>query len=152
MQYLDNGKKIPCYSTLCIAGSFDDFFGLGGRKGGSPEKIPLLEGGHGKKSSYWGGVMQLSNDTSKNSTSPPYLVKNERSLRWHRAHTEDGGGDDHDISLDVPVEILSSTHFNLKNTHPEVDNKKVSKLLTTPAFNQKVKAIVLGEAHLIVDW
>ena len=25
--------------------------------------------------------MQLSNDTSKNSTSPPYLVKNERSLR-----------------------------------------------------------------------
>ena len=24
--------------------------------------------------------MQLSNDTSKNSTSPPYLVKNERSL------------------------------------------------------------------------
>ena len=25
--------------------------------------------------------MQLSNDTSKNSTGPPYLVKNERSLR-----------------------------------------------------------------------
>jgi len=25
-------------------------------------------------------MMQLSNDTSKNSTSPPYLVKNERSL------------------------------------------------------------------------
>ena len=25
--------------------------------------------------------MQLSNGTSKNSTSPPYLVKNERSLR-----------------------------------------------------------------------
>ena len=24
--------------------------------------------------------MQLSNDTSKNSTSPPYFVKNERSL------------------------------------------------------------------------
>ena len=75
-------------------------------------------------------------------------------LRWHRAHTEDGGDDDHDISLDVPVEILSSTHFNLTNTHLEVlvDNKKVSKLLTTPAFNQKVKAIVVGEAHLIVDW
>ena len=27
-----------------------------------------------------GRVMQLSNDTSKNSTSPPYLAKNERSL------------------------------------------------------------------------
>ena len=35
----------------------------------------------GKKLVTWGGVMQLSNDTSKNSTSPPYLVKNERSLR-----------------------------------------------------------------------
>ena len=49
--------------------------------------------------------------------------------------TEDGS-DDHDISLDVPVEILSSTHFDLIYTHPEVlvDNKKVSKLLKTPAF------------------
>ena len=38
-------------------------------------------GGRGKKFSYWGGVMQRSNDTSKNSTSPPpHLVKNERSL------------------------------------------------------------------------
>ena len=75
-------------------------------------------------------------------------------LRGDRAHMEDGGGDDHDISLDVPVEILSSTHFDLTNTHPEVlvDNKKVSKLLTTPAFNQKVKAIVVDEAHLVVDW
>ena len=74
-------------------------------------------------------------------------------LRWHRAHTEDGGDDDHDISLDVPVEILSSTNFNLTNTHPkvQVDNKKVSKLLTTPAFNQKVKAIAVSEAHLLVD-
>ena len=27
-----------------------------------------------------GGVMELSNDTSKNSTNPPYLVKNDRSL------------------------------------------------------------------------
>ena len=35
-----------------------------------------------KEFSPGGGVMQLSNDTSKNSTSPPYLVKNERSLRF----------------------------------------------------------------------
>ena len=34
----------------------------------------------GKNLVTGGGVMQLSNDTSKNSTSPPYLVKNERSL------------------------------------------------------------------------
>ena len=70
--------------------------------GGVTQKKTALKGGHlkkirekaghvkyylywrgrrGKKFSYWGkGVMQLSNDTSKNSTSPPYLVKNERSL------------------------------------------------------------------------
>ena len=67
--------------------------------------------------------------------------------------TEDGS-DDHEVSLDVPVEILSSTHFDLIYTHPEllVDSKKVSKLLKTPAFNRKVKAIVLEEAHLVVEW
>ena len=32
-----------------------------------------------------GGVMQLSNDTSKISTSPHYLVKNERSLNLAEA-------------------------------------------------------------------
>ena len=55
-------------------------------------------------------------------------------LRGDRMDTEDGS-DDHDVSLDVPVEILSSTHFDLIYTHPEVlvDNK-VSKLLKTPAF------------------
>ena len=68
--------------------------------------------------------------------------------------TEDGSHDNHDVLLDVPVEILSSTHFDLIYTHLEVlvDNK-VSKLLKTPAFNQKVKAIiVVDEAHLVVDW
>ena len=45
-------------------------------------------------------------------------------------------GDRVDVSLDVPVEILSITHFDLTYTRPEVlvDNKKVSKLLRTPAF------------------
>ncbi|XP_029181866.2 putative ATP-dependent DNA helicase Q1 [Acropora millepora] len=54
-------------------------------------------------------------------------------LRGDRVDTEDGN---HDVSLDVPVEILSSTHFDLIYTHPEVliDNKKVSKLLKAPAF------------------
>ena len=57
-------------------------------------------------------------------------------LRGDRVDTEDGS-DDQDISLDVPVEILSSTHLDLNiYTHPEVlvDKKKVSKLLKTPAF------------------
>ncbi|XP_044175352.1 putative ATP-dependent DNA helicase Q1 [Acropora millepora] len=56
-------------------------------------------------------------------------------LRGDRVDTEDAS-DDHDVSLDVPVEILSSSHFDLIYTHSEVlvDNKKVSKLLKTPAF------------------
>ena len=43
-------------------------------KGGSRKILPLLEGGpwSWEKISYWGGgVMQLSNDNSRNSTSPP---------------------------------------------------------------------------------
>ena len=60
-------------------------------KGGSRKILPLLEGGRGKKFSYWGGVMQFSNDTSKNSTNLPYLVKNERSLihPYHAAGVSD---------------------------------------------------------------
>ena len=50
-------------------------------KGGSRKILPLLEGGRGIKFSCLWGVMQPSNDTSKNCTSPAYLVKNERSLR-----------------------------------------------------------------------
>ena len=51
-------------------------------EGGSRKILPLLEGGRGKKFSCLGGggVMQLSSDTSKKFTSPPYFVKNERSL------------------------------------------------------------------------
>ena len=54
----------------------------------------------------------------------------------------------------MPAEILSSTHFDLICSHPEVlvDNKKVSKLLKTPAFNRKVKAIVVDEANFVVEW
>ena len=44
-----------------------------------------------------------------------------------RVDTEDGG--DEDISLEVPVEMLTSAHFDLIFTHPEglVDKNKVSK-------------------------
>ena len=58
---------------------------------GGPSKKKKKKGAHVKYYLYWrgvvgknlvtGGVMQLSNDTSKSSTSPLYLVKNERSLR-----------------------------------------------------------------------
>ena len=38
-------------------------------------------GGHAKKIGNWGGVIQFSNYTPPNPTSPPYPIKNERSLR-----------------------------------------------------------------------
>ena len=49
--------------------------------------------------------------------------------------------------------VLNSAHFDVIFTHPEVlvDNK-VSKLLKTTAFKQKIKAIVVDEVHLVVDW
>ena len=49
-------------------------------KGGSPKILPLLEGGVMGKNLVTGGVMQLSNDPSKKSTNPPYLIKNDRFL------------------------------------------------------------------------
>ena len=69
--------------------------------------------------------------------------------------TEFEDGSDEEISLEVPVEMLqTSAHFDLIFTHPEVlvDNKKVSKLLKTTSFKEKIKAIVVDEAHLVIDW
>ena len=70
-------------------------------------------------------------------------------LRGDRADREDGSGEVWHLTW-----CACWTHFDLIYTHPEVlvDNKKLSKLLNTPAFNQKVKANVLDEAHLGVDW
>ena len=72
-------------------------------------------------------------------------------LRGDRVATED---DNDEISIDVPTKMLSSGHFDLIFTHLEVlvENKKVSKLLKMPAFKEKVKAVIVDEAHLVVDW
>ena len=63
-------------------------------KGGSRKILPLLEGGSWEKNLVTGGVMQLSNDTSKNSTRSPYLVKNERSLTFLHTHKHTHTGED----------------------------------------------------------
>ena len=57
-------------------------FFIQGGGGGSFQKITLMRGGGGqeKKIGNWGGVIQFSNYTPPNSTSPPYPIKNERSL------------------------------------------------------------------------
>lgn len=65
------------------------------------------------------------------------------------------GDDDRDaVALNVPVEMLLNTIYDLIFVHPEVvvDSKKVAKLLRVPAFKQKVQAIVVDEAHLVIDW
>ena len=65
-----------------------------------------------------------------------------------------GDDDREEVKLNAPIESLLSTTYNLIFTHPEVvvDNKKVFKLLRNPNFIQKMKAIVVDEAHLVIDW
>ena len=49
--------------------------------GGHPQKMTVCGGGGHEKRGLNGGGMVIRNGDSKNSTSPPYLVKNERSLK-----------------------------------------------------------------------
>ena len=72
-------------------------------------------------------------------------------LRGDCVATED---DNNEMSIDVPTEMLCRGHLDLMLTHFKVlvENKKVSKLLIMPAFKEKVKAIIVDEAHLVVDW
>ena len=55
------------------------FFIHGG--GGAFQKITLMRGGPCEKNRKLGGVIQFSNYTPPNPTSPPYPIKNERSLK-----------------------------------------------------------------------
>ena len=57
------------------------FYSWGG--GGGFQKITLMRGGaHAKKNrKLGGGVIQFSNYTLPNPTSPPYPIKNDRSLK-----------------------------------------------------------------------
>ena len=65
-----------------------------------------------------------------------------------------GDDDREEVKLNALVESLSSTTYGLIFTYPEVvvDNKKVLKLLRNPTFIHKMKAIVVDEAHLAIDW
>ena len=58
------------------------------KEGGHPQKMTVFGGRGGgggmRKNEDWvGGAMVIRNGGSKNSTSLPYLVKNERSLMQH---------------------------------------------------------------------
>ena len=71
-------------------------------------------------------------------------------LKGDHVASTDGDGDD---EVSVPVEILVNTTHNLIFVHPEVlvDNK-VLKILKSSQFKEKVKAIVVDKAHLVIDW
>ena len=64
-----------------------------------------------------------------------------------------GDDDRDDVALNIPVEMLNTT-YDLIFAHPQVvvDSKKVAKLLRTPDFERKIQAIVVFEAHLVIDW
>ena len=65
----------------------------------------------------------------------------------------DGGDDDGErVCLSEPLENLKN--FQLIYAHPEalVENKEVMKLLKTTEFQRRVRAIVVDEAHLVVEW
>lgn len=64
---------------------------------------------------------------------------------------DDGG---YDVSLTVPLETLLDNTYDLPFANPEVvvDNKKVAKVLKSPAFKHKLRAIVVDEAHLVIHW
>ena len=71
--------------------------GGGGGGGGGFQKITLMRGGGAcEKNRKLGGVIQFSNYTPPNPTSPPYPIKNERSLnsveRTNGKEAERGGG------------------------------------------------------------
>lgn len=74
-------------------------------------------------------------------------------LKGDRVASTDANGDE-EVSVDVPVEILVNTTFDLIFAHPEVliDNKKVLKILKSPQFKEKVKAIVMDEACFVINW
>ena len=65
----------------------------------------------------------------------------------------DGGDDDGErVCISEPLENLKN--FQLIYAHPEalVENKEVMKLLKTTEFQRRVRAIVVDEAHLVVEW
>ena len=65
----------------------------------------------------------------------------------------DGGDDDGErVCISEPLENLKN--FQLIYAHPEalVENKEVMKLLKTTEFQRRVPAIVVDEAHLVVEW
>jgi len=73
-------------------------------------------------------------------------------LKGDRVEGEHGSEDG--LLTEIPLEALLNTTYDLIFAHPEVvvNSKNVVKLLKTPAYKQKVRAIVVDEAHLLIHW
>ena len=72
-------------------------------------------------------------------------------LKGDRVALDEDGDEEH-VSVSEPVENLKN--FQVIFAHPEalVENKATLKILKTEEFQNRVRAIVVDEAHLVVDW
>ena len=75
-------------------------------------------------------------------------------LKADRVVLDDEDDDGEQVSLSSAEPLESLKNFQLIFAHPEalVENKRVMKILKTPEFQNRLIAIVVDEAHLVVDW
>ena len=66
-------------------------------------------------------------------------------------HVDAGSGD---VAVHFPAEVLKNTHYELIFAHPEVlvDSKKVATVLKTSPLKSRLRAIIVDEAHLTIEW
>jgi superfamily II DNA helicase RecQ len=64
-----------------------------------------------------------------------------------------GEGKD-DLNLKLPLGELANPTFQLVYMHPEVcvDDKKVIGFLNSAVYQERVRCVVVDEAHLVLNW
>ena len=75
-----------------------------------------------------------------------YILKADR-VAWDCQDIEE-------VSVSSSEQLKNLTNFHLLYAHPEalVESKQVLKLLKRKEFQNRIRAIVVGEEHLVVDW
>ena len=67
---------------------------------------------------------------------------------------EDAEEEEVHVSLSTAGPLESLKDFQLIFCHPEavVENKKVLKMFKTTEFQRRIRAVVVDEAHFVIDW
>ena len=75
-------------------------------------------------------------------------------LKADRVAFDDEDRDEVSVSSSAGEPLENLKNYKLIFAHPEalVENKRVMKILKTEEFQTGLKAIVVDEAHLVVDW